>query len=41
MTELNLSEKIDAIFDMFQVLDEKITKINNDFERLRKELGYK
>ena len=37
----NLSEKIDAIFEMFQILDEKITEVNNRFSRLAKELGYK
>lgn len=30
-----------AIFEMLQMLDEKITKLINRFDRLAKELGYK
>jgi hypothetical protein len=30
-----------AVFEMFQVLDEKITKLINRFDRLANELGYK
>ena len=30
-----------AVFEMLQLLDEKITKLTNRFDRLAKELGYK
>lgn len=32
---------VHAIFEMLQILDEKVTKINNRFSNLAKELGYK
>ena len=40
-TDFNLSEKMSAIFEMLHLLDEKITKVNNRFSKLAKELGYK
>ena len=30
-----------AIFEMLQMLDEKVTKLVNRFDKLSKELGYK
>ena len=41
--EAELEKEItnETIFEMLHLLDEKITKINNRFERLAKELGYK
>lgn len=33
--------KTDAIFDMLQILDEKVTSINNKFDKLIKEFGWK
>ena len=37
----SINKKIDAIFEMLLELDEKVTKINNRFSKLAKELGYK
>ena len=37
-TETN---KLDAIFEMLNLLDEKVTAVNNRFSSLAKELGYK
>ena len=38
ITEL---EKREAIFEMLNLLDEKITKLINRFDKLAEELGYK
>lgn len=37
----NKEEYEKAVFEMLQMLDDKITKLINRFDRLTKELGYK
>jgi len=36
-----LENEIGAMLEMLHLLDEKVTKINNRFSKLAKELGYK
>ncbi len=39
-----MKEELDftkAVLEMLNLLDEKVTKINNRFSKLAKELGYK
>jgi hypothetical protein len=37
----NKQEFEKAVFEMLQILDEKVTKLNYRFDRLANELGYK
>ena len=42
MEKINKKEEFEqAVFEMFLVLDEKVTKLINRFDKLARELGYK
>ena len=39
--EITIENKIETMLEMLNILDEKITKINNRFSHLARELGYR